>query len=113
MIDHPSEREQISMIMSSLQPSYARHLMGVSIMDYKDFIEALYGIDDGMACDLWLDSSFCDSKGKNPSRSYRLREVGAINSFRQEALRPRYASIRPHGTSYAQSSIQYRPSKPP
>ena len=34
MIDRPSEREQISMTMRSLHPSYARHLMGVPIMDY-------------------------------------------------------------------------------
>ena len=39
MIDRPSEREQISMIIRSL-PSYARHLMGVPIMDYKALIEA-------------------------------------------------------------------------
>ena len=49
MIDRPSEIEQISMIMRSLQPSYARHLIGVPIMDYKALIEALYGIEDGMA----------------------------------------------------------------
>ena len=28
IIDRPSERDQISMIMSSLQPRFARHLMG-------------------------------------------------------------------------------------
>ena len=48
MIDRPSERELISMIMRSLQPSYARRLMGVPIMDYRALIEALYGIEDGM-----------------------------------------------------------------
>ena len=74
--------------------------MGVPIMDYKALIEALYGIEDGMARDLWLDSSFFDSKGKKPSGSYILGEVGAINLFRQGAPRPQYASIRPHRTSY-------------
>ena len=88
IIDRPSEREQISMIMKSLQPSYARHLMGVPIMDYRALIEALYGIDDGMARGLWSDSSFSDSKRKKPSVSYRPGEVGAIGSFRQEAPRP-------------------------
>ena len=68
MIDRPSEREQISMIMRSLQPKYARHLMGVPIMDYKDLIEALYGIEDGMARGFLSDSSSFDSKGKKPSR---------------------------------------------
>ena len=88
MIDRPSEREQISMIMRSLQPSYARHLMGVPIMDYRALIEALYGIEDGMARSLWPDSSSSDSKGKKPSGSYRLGEVGAISSFRHGAPRP-------------------------
>ena len=113
MIDRPSKREQISMIMRILQLSYARHLMGVPIMDYRALIEALYGIEDGMARGLWLDSSSSDSKGKKPSGSYRPGEVGAISSFRHGAPRPQYASIRPHRASYAQSSIQYRPSIPP
>ena len=110
MIDRPSEKEKINMIMRSLHPSYARHLIGVPIMDYKALIEALYGIEDGMMRGLWLDSSSSDSKGKKPSRP---GEVGAISSFRHGAPRPQYASIRPHRTSYAQSSVQYRPSIPP
>ena len=64
MIDRPLERKQISMIMMILQPSYARHLIGVSIMDYKAVLEALYGIKNGMARCLWLDSSSSDSKRK-------------------------------------------------
>ena len=52
-------------------------------------------------------------KGKKPFGSYRPGEVGAISSFRHRAPRPQYASIRPHRTSYAQSSVQYRPSIPP
>ena len=67
MIDSPSKREQISMIMRSLEPNYARHLMGVLIMDYRALIEALYGIKDGMEYGLWSDSSFSDDKGKKPS----------------------------------------------
>ena len=101
------------MIMRSLQPSYARHLMRVTIMDYRALIEALYDIKDGMPRGLWSDSSFSDSKGKKPSGSYRLGEIGAIGSFRQGAPRPQYASIQQHGTSYAQSSVQYRPFIPP
>ena len=101
MIDRPLKREHISMIMRSLQPSYARHLMGVPIMDYKALIEAVYGIEDGMAHGLWSNSSSSNSKGKKPSGSYRPREVGAISSFKQGAPRPQYASIRPQGASYA------------
>ena len=58
-----------------------------------------------MAHGLWLDSSSFDGKEKKPSRLYKSRRVGAIRSFRQGAPRPQYASIRPHGTSYAQSSV--------
>ena len=101
------------MIMRSLQPSYARYLMGVPIMNYRDLIEALYGTKDGMVRSLWSNSSSSDSKGKKPSGSYRPGEVGAVSSFRQGAPRPQYASIRPHSTSYAQSSVQYKPSIPP
>ena len=88
------------MIMRSLQPSYARHLMGVHIIDHRALLEALYGIEDGMR-GLWSDSSSFDSKGKKPSRSYRPGEVRAISSFRQGVPRSQYASIRPHGASYA------------
>ena len=87
--------------------------MGVPIMDYRALIKALYGIEDGMASGLWSDSSSSNSKGKKPSGSYGLGEVGAISSFRHGAPKPQYASIRPHRTSYTQSSIQYRPSIPP
>ena len=113
MIDRPSEREHISMIMRSLQPSYARHLMGVPIMDYRALIEALYSIEDGMARGLWSNSSSFDSKGKKPYGSYKPGEVGAISSFKHGAPRPQYASIRTYRTSYVQSSVQYRPSIPP
>ena len=88
MIDHPSEREEISMIVRSLQPSYARHLMGVPNMDYRALIEAMNGVEDGMAQGLWSDSSSSDSKGKKSSGSYRPEEVGAISSFRHGAPRP-------------------------
>ena len=83
MIDQPLERDHISIIMRSLQPSYARHLIGILIMDYRALIEALYDIDDDMACGLWLDFSTSDSKRRKLSRSYRSGEVGAICSFKQ------------------------------
>ena len=56
--------------------------MVVPIMDYRALIEAMYGIEDGMARGLWSDSSSSDSKGKKPSGSYRPGEVGAISSFK-------------------------------
>ena len=46
--------------------------MGLSIMDYRALIEALYGIEDDTSLDLWSDSSSSDNKGKKPFGSYRL-----------------------------------------
>ena len=57
-------------------------------MDYRVLLEALYVIEDGMACGLWSNSSSFDSKGRNPSGSYRPGEVGSIRSFRQGRLKP-------------------------
>ena len=73
--------------------------MGVPIMDYGALLNALYGIKDGIARGLWVDSSSSDSKGKKPSGSYRPGEVGAISSVRQGPPRPQYASIQLHGGS--------------
>ena len=67
IIDHPSENDQISMIMRSLQPRFARHLMGFPHMDFGSLVQALYGIEEGIARGLWPKSFPTDSKGKKPS----------------------------------------------
>ena len=46
IIDRPSEKDQISMIMRSLQPRFARHLMGFPHMDFGSLVQALYGIEE-------------------------------------------------------------------
>ena len=66
MVDCPSERERISMLMRSLYPKYSRHLMGFSQTDIRALIEALYGIEDSISRGLWSNSSPADSKGKIP-----------------------------------------------
>ena len=38
IIDRPSERDQISMIMRSLQPRFARHLMGFPHTDFGSLV---------------------------------------------------------------------------
>ena len=50
---------------------------------------------------LWSNSSSFDSKGKNPSGSYRPGVVEAISSFKQRPPMPQYASIQRHRASYA------------
>ncbi|RVW12007.1 hypothetical protein CK203_087242 [Vitis vinifera] len=44
VIDRPSERDQISMIMRSLQPQFARPLMRFSHTDFGSLVQALYGL---------------------------------------------------------------------
>ncbi|KAL6310559.1 hypothetical protein AAG906_015297 [Vitis piasezkii] len=53
IIDRPSERDQISMIMKSLQPRFARHLMGFPHVDFGSLVQALYGIEEGIARGFW------------------------------------------------------------
>ena len=47
--DHHLEKDQISMILRSLQPRFARHLMGFPHMDFGSLVQALYSIDEGIA----------------------------------------------------------------
>ena len=54
------------MILRSLQPRFSRHLMGFPHKDFGSLVQALYGIDEGIARGLWLKSSPSDSKGKKP-----------------------------------------------
>ncbi|RVW68713.1 Retrovirus-related Pol polyprotein from transposon 17.6 [Vitis vinifera] len=77
IIDRPSERDQISMIMRSLQPRFARHLMGFPHTDFGSLVQALYGIEEGIARGLWSESSPTDSKGKRPSGGQRSGDTTA------------------------------------
>ena len=61
IIDRPSDRDHISMIMRSLQPRFARHLMGFPHTDFGSLVQALYGIEEGIARGLWPESSPSDS----------------------------------------------------
>ncbi|RVW61408.1 Retrovirus-related Pol polyprotein from transposon 17.6 [Vitis vinifera] len=84
IIDRPSERDQISMIMRSLQPRFARHLMGFPIR----------------ILDLWY--RLCT--GKRPSGGQRSGDVGAISS----------AGMRPsrHYQTVGQTPGYYYPPSP-
>ena len=80
--------DQSNMIMRSLQPRFARHLMGFPHVDFGSLVQALYGIEKGIARGLWLDSSISDSKGKKPTIGQRLGDVNAISATRPRP--PRY-----------------------
>ena len=82
IIDRPLERDNISIIMHSLQPRFARHLMGFPHTDFGSLVQALYGIEEGISRGLWADSSPSDSKGKKPRSGPRPSDVGAIGMTR-------------------------------
>ncbi|WKA00121.1 hypothetical protein VitviT2T_018511 [Vitis vinifera] len=93
IINRPSERDQISMIMRSLQPRFARHLMGFSQTDFDSLVQALYGIEEGISRGLWADSSPSDSKGKKSGSGPRPSDVGTIGMIgHQSSRRPPFQS---------------------
>ena len=56
------------MILRSSQPRFARNLMGFPHTDFGSLVQALYGIEEGIARGLWPESFSSDSKGKKASR---------------------------------------------
>nr|CAN80607.1 hypothetical protein VITISV_033525 [Vitis vinifera] len=76
-------------------------------------LEALYGIEEGIARGLWSESSPTDSKGKKPSGGQRSGDVGAISSA---GMRPprHYQTVRQTlGFYYPLSPhAHYRPPTP-
>ena len=68
------------MIMHSLQPRFVRHLIGFPHTDFGSLVQALYGIEKGIAIGLWADSSRSNSKGKKPGSSPRSSDIGAIGT---------------------------------
>ena len=73
------------MIMGSLQPRFARHLMSFPQTDFGSLVQALYGIEEGISRGLWADSSPLDSKGKKPGSGPRPSDVGAIGMTRHKS----------------------------
>ena len=112
IVDRPSKRDQIQMVLRSLQPRIARHVVGAPFTDFGSLVMALYDVEDGITRGLWADSSPSDVKGKKPFIGPRPTEVGAISSSSQRPFRrhqpiPQFSE--PH-SSYA--SHQYRPRAP-
>ena len=113
IIDRPSERDQISMIMRSLQPRFARHLMGFPQTDFGSLVQAPYGIEEGISRGLRADSSHSDSKGKKPGSGPKPSDVGTIGMIgHRSSRRPPFQS-QFLGTLYQMiQHDQYRPVAP-
>ena len=68
------------MIMRSVQPRFARHLIGFPQTEFGSLVQALYGIGEGIAKGLWADSSPPYSKGKKPGSGLRSSDIGDIGT---------------------------------
>eukprot|EP00261_Vitis_vinifera_P033576 XP_019074819.1 PREDICTED: uncharacterized protein LOC109122449 [Vitis vinifera] len=112
IVDRPSEKDQISMILRSLQPRFARHLMGFPHTDFGSLVQALYGIEEGIARGLWPESSLSDSKGKNPLGGQRLGDVSAISSVGSRSPKRYQTFGQTSRAYYPQRYAQYRPPRP-
>ena len=113
IINRPSERNQISMIMRSLQPRFARHLIGFPYVDYGSLVQALYGIEEGITRGLWSDSSPSYLKGNKPTIGQRSGDVSAISVAKLRP--PRYYQTigQTSGVYYPPSPyLHYRPPIP-
>lgn len=66
IVDHPLNRDQICMIMRSLQPRLARYLMGSTHADFGSLVQALYDVEEGISQGLWSESSPPYPKRKKP-----------------------------------------------
>ena len=49
VIDRPTEREQIQMVVRRLQPKIARHVIRVPFTDFGSLVMALFSVEDSLA----------------------------------------------------------------
>ena len=49
VIDRPTKREQIRMVVRRLQPKIARHVIGVPFTDFGSLVMVLFSVKDGLA----------------------------------------------------------------
>ena len=54
--------------------------MGFPQTNFGSLVQALYGIEEGIARGLWVDSSSPDSKGKKPGSGPISLDIGAIGT---------------------------------
>lgn len=54
------------MVLRSLQPRIARHVVKVSFTDFRSLFLALYDVKDDISRGLWTDSSSANAKEKKP-----------------------------------------------
>ena len=87
IVDRPSKRDQIQMVLRSLQPRIVRHVVGVPFTDFGSLVLALYDVEDGISRGLWTNFSLSDIKEKKPFVGQRSMDVSTIGSSSQRPLR--------------------------
>ena len=53
VIDQPTEREQIQMVVRRLQPKIAKHVIGVPFTNFGSLVMTLFSVEDGLVRGLW------------------------------------------------------------
>ena len=81
------------MVVRRLQPRIVRHLIGMPFIDFASLTLALFGVEEGIARGLWLDSSPRDPKGKEPLVG-QSSNVYTVSSSRQRVTRCSRAAPR-------------------
>ena len=75
------------MVLRSLQPRIARHVVGVPFTNFGSLVLALYDVEDGVLRGLWTDSSPSDVKRKKPFGGQRSVDMSVISSSSQRPSR--------------------------
>ena len=100
------------MVLRSLQPKIAIHVVGIPLTYFDYLVLDLYDVEDGISRGLWTNSSPTDVKEKKPSREQRSIDVSIISYTSQRP--PRCHQLVPMlpeaHSSYAPQ--QYRPQAP-
>ena len=100
------------MVLRSLQPKIARHVVGVPFEDFGSLVLALYDVDDNISRGLWTDYSPSDVKGKKPFGGQRSVDVSAISSSSQRPPRHHQPVPQLLKTHPSYPPHQYRPRAP-
>ena len=109
IIYKPLERDQIQMVMRSLQPRIVRHVVGVPFIDFGYLVLALYDVEDGISKGLWTNFSPSDVKRKKPFGGQRSVDVSAIGSTSQRPPRRHQPVPQLPRTHPSYAPDQYRP----
>ncbi|RVW16827.1 hypothetical protein CK203_098174 [Vitis vinifera] len=96
------------MILRSLQPRIARHVVGVPFTNFGSLVSTLYDVKDGILRGLWSDSSLVDAKRKKPVGGQRSVDVGVVSSTSQRPPKRHQRVLQPTGTYPSYPPQQHR-----